>query len=188
MTVIINGTTGIDTVQDGIITNAKIASMAATKLTGQVPDANAPSGGVIQVVSAVYGTRQSFSTSGGGVYYDTGLTASITPSSASNKILIIVSAMHQTSYTGNGNCGSALSLKRNSTRITDPIGDHMPVTNIENSAPTGSINYLDSPATTSPTTYTVAVSTIGNSQTVYFNGTYSQTGFGATITLMEIAA
>lgn len=148
---------------------------------------NKTAGAVLQVVSAVYSTGQSFATSSG-VFTDTGLTASITPSSTSNKILVLVTATHQSAYNGNGNCGSALGLKRNATTLTNKIGDHVgTVTNAENLAPTGNIVYLDSPSSTSSVTYTVQVTSVGNSQTVYFNRTYSQTGFDATITLMEIA-
>ena len=171
----------------GLLPNANIEAMAASKLTGQVPDANAPSGSVIQVVSTVYSTRQSFNTSGGNVYYDTGLAASITPSSTSSKILVLVTATHQSLYNGQGNVGSALGLKRNSTRIAGFVGDHVgTVSNAENIAPTGNLIMLDSPSSTSSVAYTVQVATVGGSQTVWFNGTYSQSGFDAFITLMEI--
>lgn len=143
---------------------------------------------IIQVVYSIYSTGQSFSTSGANTYYDTGLTASITPSSASNKILVLVTASHQSAYNGQGNIGSALGLKRNSTRIAGYVGDHVgTVTNAENIMPTGNLIMLDSPASTSAVTYTVQVATVGGSQTVYFNRTYSQTGFDSFITLMEVA-
>ena len=50
--------------------NANIAAMAASKLTGQVPDANAPSGSVIQVVQ---GTSSTIFTSTTSSYLATGL-------------------------------------------------------------------------------------------------------------------
>lgn len=87
MTVVINGTTGIDTVQDGIITNAKIASMAATKLTGQVPDANAPSGSVIQVVQYSQNIKATVNSAAVKVT-ETNITTSV----ANSKLLIILSA------------------------------------------------------------------------------------------------
>jgi hypothetical protein len=45
----------------GLLPNANIEAMAASKLTGQVPDANAPSGSVIQVVQSI--STASFSNS-----------------------------------------------------------------------------------------------------------------------------
>ena len=44
MPTIIDGTTGIDKVQDGVITNDSITSVEATKLTGTVPTARLGSG------------------------------------------------------------------------------------------------------------------------------------------------
>lgn len=55
--------------------------------TGQIYDANAPSGSVIQVVTDTTGnTGTTTSTS----YIDDGLEVTITPSSASNRIVVIV--------------------------------------------------------------------------------------------------
>lgn len=156
--------------------------------TGTVLTTTSPkAGNVLQVVSAVYSTRQSFSVTSG-AYSDTGLTASITPSSASNKILVMVTATHQSDYRGQSNIGSALGLKRNSTRIAGYVGDHVAtIGNAENLAPTGNIIMLDSPASTSSVTYTAQITAVGGSQTVWFNGTYGQAGFDSYITLMEIA-
>ena len=81
MAITLNGTGSISGLTSG-------AGIAATALSGQVPDANAPSGSVIQVVTGSTSTRvQSNSTS----YGNLGLSVSITPSNASNIILITVS-------------------------------------------------------------------------------------------------
>lgn len=167
---------------DLAVTNAKMAAGAAR--------ANFGAGAVLQVVSAIYSSRQIFTGVSSLSYQDTGLAATITPSSATSKILILVSACHQSDYRTTVNVGSALGLKRGSTRIAGAIGDHVgTITNAENIAPTGSIVLLDSPSTTSPTTYTTLITAVGGSSTTLnFNGTYSQTGFDATITLLEIAA
>jgi hypothetical protein len=46
-------------IADGAITNAKIVNMAASKLTGLVPSANAPSGTILQVITRqLNGTTQ----------------------------------------------------------------------------------------------------------------------------------
>jgi hypothetical protein len=52
-----------------------------------VPASGMPTGSVIQTVQATYGTQVSTSSS---TYIDTGLTATITPSSATSKIMVIV--------------------------------------------------------------------------------------------------
>jgi hypothetical protein len=75
---------------DGI-TSDNITSLAASKLTGQVPDANAPSGGVIQVVNV---TTVQWSYQGSTSTYtemSSSLRASITPSSSSSRIIVAYS-------------------------------------------------------------------------------------------------
>jgi len=80
---------------DGI-TSDNITSLAASKLTGQVPDANAPSGSVVQVVSVVPSPIATAVASTGSntanlTTSNTTLlfSGSITPLSASNKILVL---------------------------------------------------------------------------------------------------
>lgn len=75
----------------GLLPNANIEAVAATKLTGTLPDANAPSGSVIQVVQTV--KTDTFSSSASSFTDITGLTATITPASASNKILVMASVV-----------------------------------------------------------------------------------------------
>ena len=85
MATIINGTTGIDKIQDGTVVDADIASLAASKLTGDLP---AGMGGkVLQVVHSTYSTETNSSTE---TFTDSGLSVSITPSSTSSKILVFV--------------------------------------------------------------------------------------------------
>lgn len=84
---------------DGI-TSDNITSLAASKLTGQVADANAPSGSVIQVVQTV--KTDFFATSSTSAVDITGLSASITPSSSSNKILILANISYSNSQYTNG--------------------------------------------------------------------------------------
>lgn len=73
------------TYPDNSVQSADIVSLAASKLSGQVPDANAPSGSVIQVVSAQYNTQVGFSSTS----YQSLFSASITPISTSSRILVI---------------------------------------------------------------------------------------------------
>lgn len=70
----------------GQVPDAKLVALTASKLSGQVPDANAPSGSVIQVVSSTITGMQDISSIS---YVDvSGMSVSITPSSTSSKILI----------------------------------------------------------------------------------------------------
>jgi hypothetical protein len=118
----------------------------------------APAGGgkVLQVVSATYSTL-SFTTSAS--YVDTGLTASITPSLSTSKILVLVN--HANSKANNANNGTQLTaqfnLVRTSTELTyNNMGfNHITTTNgsTKEFFSLQNFMYLDSPSTTSSTTY-----------------------------------
>ena len=132
-------------------------------------------GEVLQVVTANLSTTFSTSSSS---YQDTGLSASITPSSSSSKILVFLSA-----HGGQSNSGRSAfyNLVRTSTTIregdnlqTNTTGSNMPLVLME----------LDSPNTTSSITYKSQIKTDGA-------GTITMTASGnqkSSITLMEIAA
>lgn len=158
-------------INSGAVTAAKMASSGAW----------APVGTVIQVVNATYSTQTSTSSS---TYSDTGLTASITPSSSSSKILIFVDL---NVYKDTTNTSMGLKLVRNSTDLYT-IDTFAGYTNAADAVGVGSVssNYLDSPATTSSTTYKVQFKSMNGTNGVYINNN----GYGAitsTITLMEIA-
>lgn len=176
MTVTINGSGTIGGISvgglnDNIITKNEMATGGAW----------APAGTVLQVVQATYSTEVSSSST---TFADTGLTASITPSSASSKILILVS---QNIAKTAGNTSNAINLKliRNSTdlgTITTPIAFTATALDFWLSA---SFNLLDSPASTSPVTYKTQFANNANAGTVY---SQPANGGKSTITLMEIAA
>jgi hypothetical protein len=155
------------------------ASGVLTNCTG-VPAAALPAGTVLQVVYGSYATPVSNSTT---TIASTGLTASITPKSVSNKILVIANISSiQNNDIGNG---VNLSLFRNSTGLYT-FGTVNGYTNsaIVTVTSGGGTTRLDSPATTSATSYTVYfASNTGGGQvvTVQANNTES------TMTLMEIA-
>jgi hypothetical protein len=139
---------------------------------------------VLQVINASYGSYTS-TTSTSAV--DLGLSASITPTSTANKILAFVSI--NGIERGSTSPTARFRLLRNSSEIF----------NFENaifagSSTTGygntSTSYLDSPSTTSPTTYKVQWNIANNSGIIYINN-YGVGGVGTTnctLTLMEIAA
>jgi hypothetical protein len=110
-----------------------------------------PAGGggkVLQVVSATYSTETDNSTT---TYADTGLTATITPTSASSRILVMMS---NTIGKNTQNASNALNLRimRGATEIIQSKQVHYTGTAIWVIAQY-SMSYVDSPATTSATTY-----------------------------------
>lgn len=159
----------------GSLPNDNIAAMAASKLTGQVPDANAPSGSVIQVASTQITSSVTVSHSSSLVYSDVpSFTISITPSNSSNKILILA-MVSVASMTSSGD-RTYLRLLRNSTAIAigDSASPRIQVTaEFWNSDGTNTvnqcINWLDSPATTSSVTYKFQCATNAGSGSSIFN-------------------
>ena len=156
-----------------------------TASSGQsIPSAALPTGSVLQVVQASYSTEV---TSSSLTFADTGLSASITPTSSSSKILIIVN--HPECYKSQGNTENALRLNicRNGSQIVNfnhSLGYQASASRLSFST---SYTYLDSPATTSSTTYKTqfAQGEGGNSLvSVQWYGSDSP----SRITLMEIAA
>lgn len=135
-------------------------------------------GKVLQVVNATYNVEINTTSN---TYITTGLNASITPTSASNKILILI---NQTGLRKDGSTYVRLKLQRGTTDITNIDFDG----GFDGGSGTNSIGgtgicYLDTPNTTSSINY----------RTVFNNGantniTYVQvSGSVSSITLMEIA-
>ena len=149
-----------------------------------------PTGSVLQVVSSNLTTQMTSSSTS---YVDTGLTATITPSASSSKILILVNV----SFCLNGDNNAFLQLLRGSTVINSgSSGNETAWTAINSnsnafsySAAQQACNYLDSPSTTSATTYKVQTKVANGSTTLAINRRQNDTEFGTTsnITLMEIA-
>jgi hypothetical protein len=193
----LNGTTGVSLVQDGVVTAGDLAS--TLDLTGKTVTLPAGTGGkVLQVVQTTM-TNSFQSSSSNGSYDITGLSVSITPSSASSKILMlamVAATAGTTDYRG------GLLLVRNSTdlfigdawstrpRLTVAFGSH---SNGNNQIPPSFISYLDSPSTTSSTTYKIKAVVI-DGVSIYVNRSgnnpdSSSVGLGvSSITVMEIAA
>jgi hypothetical protein len=155
------------------------------------------SGQVVVQVASTTSTTQFTSTSTS--YVDiTGLSVSITPTNSANKILVIYN--FQGSATS-GEYSNAYQLVRGSTAIClgVPTGSRSAATSYNRSM-TGNgdqswamaMNFLDSPATTSATTYKIQGTTqSGGTFAVNrsVNNTDSNSVFNtpATITVMEIA-
>lgn len=145
------------------------------------------SGAVLQVVQGTYATAVSTTSSS---FVTTNLSASITPTSSSSKILILFNAVvggnasdsvYLTIYRGASNLGTGTGTPNNSfLRVytgSNAAGSMQP------------ISYLDSPATTSSTTYTAYFCGDGIG-TVWFNRISANANSvqPSFITLLEIAA
>ena len=156
-------------------------------VAGGVPTWAAPVGGgkVLQVVNATYGTSI---TSTSTTFADTNLTATITPTSATSKVLVLVN--HVGAYKTTTNTSMAVKLLRGATEILR-IEDMAGYTDNTSNSGVGSIStsYLDSPATTSATTYKTTFANRSGTGSVILQAQYSGGLSGnSTITLMEIGA
>ena len=148
-------------------------SSGITKATLNSSGLSSP-GHVLQVVNATTTTQTvSNSTS----YTNTTLTASITPTSSSSKILIIANFILYVANAGGGN--AVVGLNRGGTLIYDRAGYN----NVGSAQITSAFNYLDTPSTTSATTYTCRLKSSVSGQLVAFG----LTGYNNVITLLEIA-
>ena len=161
-------------------TTLTLPTTSGTVLTNGT-NTNFPAGSVLQVVSATYSTETSYSTN---TLTDTGLTATITPSSSSNKILVLVN--QNGIGKDSSNTYQRIALLRGST-IISYICYQAGQTNTSavNYGSSASSSYLDSPATTSSVTYKTQTSSGANSGVVYCQiGSSGPTV--STITLLEI--
>jgi hypothetical protein len=151
-----------------------------TTVDGKIKWAAPAAGGkVLQVVQGTLLTQASSSSS---TYADTGLSVSITPSSASNKVLILATSAIGKSN-GSGNNGVYTNIVRASTQIAEIELVAYTGTALELAVP-WAMNYLDSPNTTSATTYKIQFKNQLGDPTVYFNWQ----GATSTIIAMEIGA
>jgi hypothetical protein len=182
MTFVVDGTNGL-TFNDAT-TQASTATNASNISSGTLGKARLPTGSVLQVVTANYYNAVSISTTS---FSDTGLTGSITPLYSSSKILVMVNQPGFATYSSGGNA-IIPNLCRNGSEILR-MGQSQ---NSNTSFTFFGINalYLDSPATTSSTTYKTQVrwnTAASSSNTVYLNWTSDVNGVSIMI-LMEIAA
>jgi hypothetical protein len=149
---------------------------------------NATAGTVLQVVQATTGTDTTISATS---YTDiTNLSVSITPTSASSKILVLVQLSGRYYTDQNASRIYSTNIVRNSTTIheisTDELQGGTGAGGFIIYPVLSSLIYLDSPATTSSTTYKsqFKINSAVNTNAGNFNGQ----GGVSTITLMEIAA
>jgi hypothetical protein len=182
MPLILDGTTGIvaNNIADYAISTAKLANSAIT-----VPKIGY-SGAVLQVVQT---TTAATITTSSTSFVTTGIAQSITPSSTSSKIMACINGggvymqtsaqttMRVTIYRGGTDLSAGYGVSNNGMmRFSTPGGSWslMPL----------SMMWLDSPATTTSTTYTVYFRNSDSAASVEFSNTDRGV---VTLTLMEIA-
>ena len=179
--VLLGSTSGSITLQEPAVAGTTVLDLPAT--SGTILTTGSPqSGGVIQVVQAV--KTDAFSTTSTTMVDVTGLSVTITPKFATSKILVQLTCC---SMGGRTNVVTMYTqILRNSTFIYDAgNGWGAPA----NDQPTGLVGtYLDSPATTSATTYKLQIR--GDGAIVGINRTASEAAVKgySSITVMEIAA
>lgn len=161
-------------------------------VAGGVPTWATPAGGggkVLQVVQATYATSTATNSTS---FTDTGLSGTITPSSSSSKIMVLITQpFNMQVINAATNVGMGYQLVRGSTAIlTQPVNsvayyDYSNVPYIVNRA-VMSLNYLDSPATTSATTYKTQgrLNDTASSRTL----AYQPESSNSTMLLLEIGA
>jgi len=152
-----------------------IPAISGANLTG-LTDGQMPAGSVVQVVTASHSTGVD-STSA--TFADTGLTANITPSSTSNKILVIANHTN-TQVTGSSQLG--LKLFRGSTEIRESryLANTSDDSRVQISV---AIVDLDSPSSSSQITYKTQFNNEQGSGTASIQAGNQE----STMTLMEIA-
>jgi len=163
-------------------TNNQVLTADSTAATGMKWATPAGGGKVLQVVSASTVTPVSNSTT---TYADTTLTASITPTSATSKILVLIAQNGGTKSAGNAGNGIDMRLLRGATNLGTITGGGL----YNNSASVfysmgWGLTILDNPATTSATTYKTEFRNRLAAATV----SIQEGGEISTITLMEIGA
>ncbi len=163
----------------------------------QIADLVPAAGSVVQVVSAT--KTDVFTTTSASNTPITGLSVTLTPASTSSKVLVTFNI-----NAGCSNSASAVRIFKNGSVITGAIGDNITTNewtvNVygggddANSTPNWSMSFLDSPSTTSATTYALYVAQVQGTGTFVLNDQTSQvrgTNFSgtsaSTITAMEIA-
>jgi len=176
-------------------TDENIATFSTT--TGQIQDSGTtPTGGAGKILQIVQTEKTDTFTHASTTWTQiTGLTVNITPSSASNDVMIVISMCIYSSTADS----TFIRLKRDSTvlDVGDAAGSRIQctkggiTTQLAKDTDSTSIMFIDSPSTTSATTYSVDIRT---SATTYVNRTATDTDStsycraASNILVMEVGA
>ena len=214
MTTFISGSTGIDKIQNNAVDIADLSATgtasASTFLRGDnswtavdalpaqsgnagkflTTDASTASwaeaggGKILQVVQGSTNSTVAISST---TLVTTGLSADITPSSTSNKILVMAQIHYYMHASGGQDAGLGWAIGRGSSnpwQTTEPYATYnYGGSQLNHKRDYVFIHYLDSPSTTSNTTYTIRCRRHSGSSTIQVQGNYHE----SIITLMEVA-
>jgi hypothetical protein len=135
--------------------------------------------GAFRILQVVYGYTQTATSTTSGSFSNTTLSATITPQSNTSKILVLVT---QNLYTNAAGTGANLHLDRDTTTIAFTVDQGFGTAS--GTVGMWSVNYLDSPATTSAITYKTTFARNSGAGTIYtqVNANISS------ITLLEVSA
>jgi hypothetical protein len=144
----------------------------------------APGAGGGKVLQVVQGTTTTEASNSTITYADTNLTASITPSAATSKVLIFV--VQNACYKSNGNSNNALRIRlmRDATQLIE-LQEHFFTGTTLTFYGGNSMAYLDTPSTTSAITYKTQFRNFTAAAEV---SVQRGNGSTSTIILMEIGA
>jgi hypothetical protein len=146
-----------------------------------------PAGGGGKVLQVVFASTATETSSSSDTFADTTLSGTITPSSATSKILVLVN--QNGIYKATNTTHAMLRLLRGATTIAnfERLAGYNG-TSTDNGIGSSSISYLDEPATTSATTYKTQFNSKNNLAVVYVNGAQGGISSLSTMILMEIGA
>ena len=181
---------------NAISQNNIVSVNASVATVGTLPGARLPSGSVLQVVSII--KTDTFTTTSGSYVDVTGLSVSITPTSVTSNVFVLFQ-INGCQPVGSGR--AYVRLLRGATVIDagDAVGSRTPglggFASNDTSIPSAPVSgsFLDSPATTSSTTYKIQLSMTAGAGTAYINRSEGdndasgQIRMASTITVMEIA-
>jgi len=186
----------VDTIQDTsgnniINENANTITIGkagdTTNIVGTLQNDGAAlvTGKILQVVSAVSTTTVTVT---GTTFTDSGLSAAITPSSSSNKILVLINQQFGI-FSSSAETGAGYKLLRDSSTIYGGVQNYqLYIEATGNSAGVqlyfpANLNFLDSPSSTSSLTYKTQIRQYQSGDTVRTQPDSMQ----SSITLMEVA-
>jgi hypothetical protein len=180
--VILVGTTGSTKTALTVGTNNYVLTADSAETSGVKWAAVTTTPRIAQVVTAT--TTSSTAATGGAGYVDvSGLSVTITPTLSTSKILIITS--FQLTGSGTQYQQGLVQLLRGSTSLTAPvIGNYYPSGGGVNTACyiPFSLQYVDSPATTSATTYKMQINNVFSTN----NWSANSSGVSVQISALEI--
>ena len=174
--------------------NATISGSSAT-VNGDEVRTVGTSGAILQVVHFSTTTTTTTTSS---TFTDTALSASITPTSSSNKIMVHIVANVGWSKNNTASWAGGLRILRDSTVIDTPNNDNGPISfytatfgqTVSSGISRAQQSFLafDSPATTSSVTYKAQIASRDGSAQVQFCVSGNTTNGTSRIILMEVVA